>query len=513
MTDPIVATTAGNIRGIEKMDCLQFRGVPFAAPPVGDRRWKAPQPHEGWDDVRDATEFGPICPQVAGTMEQLTAVRREPNPMSEDCLTLNVFTPVADDARRPVMVWIHGGGFSTGSGRLPWYYGHNFTRDGVVIVTINYRLNVFGFLELGELFGDAFADSGNLGIKDQIAALEWVRDNIAAFGGDPDNVTIFGESAGGGSVGTLLGAPSAKGLFHKAIPQSGAAHWSHSPEVATRVAGRFLEAVDVRPGDVGSLTALSAERIEEAVASLGQSLVSENAELFGPDYTGFALAFQPVWGGEIMPRPAIDAVADGSSADIPTLVGTNKEEWKLFTLGAQPGQGRARAVRPLRNLCQRQGRSVEEIVTAYERVSGAQNELDLRNVMETDRVFRIPAVRLAEAQVANGAPTWMYRFDWQSTAFNGTFGACHALEIPFVFDNLDAPGVDIFTGGSAPQTLATNVHAAWVAFAKTGDPNADVLPDWPGYDTDRRATMLFDTECAVADDPDAETRRLWDGLL
>lgn len=210
----LVTTTAGKVRGIEKMNCLQFRGVPFAAPPIDERRWLPPQPHDGWDGVRDATEFGPICPQVAGTMEQLAGGRRAENPMSEDCLTLNVFTPAADDARRPVMVWIHGGGFSTGSSRLPWYYGHTFTRDGVVVVTINYRLNAFGFLEFGELFGEDLADSGNLGLRDQIAALEWVRDNIAAFGGDPNNVTIFGESAGGGSVGALLGTPAAKGLLH-----------------------------------------------------------------------------------------------------------------------------------------------------------------------------------------------------------------------------------------------------------------------------------------------------------
>lgn len=520
-----IATTAGKIRGIEKMGCLQFRGVPFAAPPVGALRWKAPQPHEAWDGVRDATQFGPICPQVPGPMESLTAAQREPNPMSEDCLTLNVFTPAVDrgaappnprasselrsldDARRPVMVWIHGGGFTGGSSRLPWYYGHNFTRDGVVVVTVNYRLNAFGFLELGELFGDAYADTGNLGIQDQVAALQWVRENIEAFGGDPDNVTIFGESAGGGSVGTLLAAPSAKGLFHKAIPQSGAAHWSHTREVATRVTQRFLETAGVRPGDIDALLALPAEKLSEAVGALGQTLLSDNADILGADHTGFNLLFQPVCGGEFLPQPAIDAVAEGSSADVPTLVGTTKEEWKLFTVAANPGESRARAVRPLRKLCELKGRSVDELVDTYERATGATNELDLRNVMETDRVFRIPAIRLAEAQVASGAPTWMYRFDWQSTAFGGRLGACHALEIAFVFDNLSAPGVDMFTGGGAPQSLASKMHAGWVAFAKTGDPG------WPGYDTERRATMLFDTECAAADDPDGETRRLWDGLL
>jgi para-nitrobenzyl esterase len=193
------------------------------------------------------------------------------------------------------------------------------------------------------------------------------------------------------------------------------------------------------------------------------------------------------------------------------------EEWKLFTLGAKPDDSRRRAIRPLRNLCEKHGRSVDELLSTYETSKNTENELDLRNVVETDRVFRIPAIRLAEAQVANGAPVWMYRFDWRSTAFDGAFGACHALEIPFVFDNLSAPGADMFTGGSAPQSIATQMHAAWVSFAKTGDPNGDPrtgeLPEWPAYDTARRATMLLDVEPQVADDPDGELRELWDGLL
>ncbi|HYZ92014.1 MAG TPA: carboxylesterase/lipase family protein [Actinomycetota bacterium] len=504
----IVQTSAGKVGGIEKMGCLQFRGVPFAQPPVGELRWKSPRPHQSWDGTRECTEFGPICPQVAGTMERLTTTSQvRTNPMSEDCLTLNVFTPAADDGARPVMVWIHGGGFSTGSGRLPWYYGHNFCRDGVVVVTINYRVNAFGFLELGELFGASFAETGTLGIQDQVAALQWVHENIAAFGGDPGNVTIFGESAGGGSVGTLLATPSAQGLFHKAIPQSGAAHWSLQRDVASRITERLLAAVGVKPGDTDALLALDAESLTEGVGTLGTSLSEESARVFGDDFDGAAMVFQPVWGGDVLPRPSIDAIAGGSAAGIPTLVGTTKEEWKLFTLGAKPGQGRVRAVRPLRNLCERKGRSVDELIGFYEKQDGVRNEIDLRNAVETDRTFRIPAIRLAEAQVDSDTPSWMYRFDWPSPAFNGAFGACHALEIPFVFDNLSAPGVDIFTGGEAPQEIATAMHAAWVSFAKTGDPG------WPRYDTDRRATMLFDVSSGVADDPDGDTRRLWDGLL
>jgi para-nitrobenzyl esterase len=410
------------------------------------------------------------------------------------------------------MFWIHGGAFSTGSGRLPWYYGHNFARDGVVLVTTNYRVSAFGFLHLEDLFGEEFHESGTVGTQDQVAGLQWVRDNIASFGGDPDNVTIFGESAGGMSVGTLLAAPSAKDLFHKAIPQSGASHSSHSPGVARRVAERFCAEVGVAPGDVETLRALTVDRILEGVTRLGQIIATDNADLFGEDHAGFAMPFQPALGGDVLPSYPIDAVRGGSGAGVPTLVGTTREEWKLFTLMGDEGL-RVRAPRPLRNLCAQAGRSVDELVGAYETRLGSPSEVELRNEIETDRIFRIPAVRLAEAQVANDTPAWMYRFDWPSPAFGGRMGACHALEIPFVFDNLAAPGVDIFTGGAAPQSIATGMHAAWVAFAKTGDPNNTELSEWPAYDTDRRATMLFDTECAVADDPDGAGRRLWDGLL
>ncbi len=505
MAEPIATTKQGQLKGIEKLGCVQFRGIPFASPPVGELRWKAPQPPASWDGVRDASEWGPICPQVAGTMEALSGGRRaEPEPMSEDCLTLNVFTPAVDDGLRPTMVWIHGGGFSGGSGRVPWYSAHNFARDGVVCVTINYRLNAFGFLELGELF-DGLAGSGAVGIADQIAALEWVRDNIANFGGDPSNVTVFGESAGGMSVGTLMATPSAKGLFTKAIPQSGAAHTTNTIDIATRIARRFCEHLGVDPGDVDALYALSTDAVLEGVTKLTASLAADNTDLFGPDFSGFALPFQPAIGTDLIPEAPIDAIRGGAADGISTLVGTTLEEWRLFSLGTPADALRQRAIRPLRNLCAQAARSVDDLVSAYESRTG-DDELALRNALETDRNFRIPAIRLAEAQVGNGQPTWMYRFDWRTPAFDGRLGACHALEIPFVFDNLDAPGVEFFTGGAAPQPLATAAHDAWVSFAKTGEPG------WAAYDEKRRATMLLDAECSVVDDPDGDLREAWDGL-
>jgi para-nitrobenzyl esterase len=509
----IAQTTQGKVEGVEKLGCLQFRGIPFAAPPVGELRWKSPQPHPAWDGTRSAAEFGPMCPQNLGTMEQLGGARRPVNPMSEDCLTLNVFTPACDDAKRPVMLWIHGGAFSTGSGRIPWYSGHNFARDGVVVVTINYRVSAFGFLFLETLFGNEFRDSGSVGTQDQIASLEWARDNIANFGGDPNNVTIFGESAGGMSVGTLLAAPKALGLFSKAIPQSGASHASHPADVAERITRRFCAETGVKLGDVDALQSLTVDAILDGINRLGEVMAGDTAELFGEDHAGFAMPFQPVFGGDTLPNFPIEAIRDGAGADVSSLIGTTLEEWKLFTLMAPADGARVRAVRPLRNLCEQAGKSIDELIGAYEKKLGSPNEIDLRNAVETDRTFRIPAIRLAEAQVANSAPTWMYRFDWKTPAFGGRMGACHALEIPFVFDNLDAPGADVFTGGAAPKQLADNMHGAWVAFAKSGDPSIDALPEWPRYDTDRRATMLLEAQSTLADDPDGDMRRVWDGLF
>jgi para-nitrobenzyl esterase len=468
-------------------------------------RWKAPASPEVWDGVRDGSEFGAICPQNPGRMEAFEQRQSAPaHEQSEDCLTLNVWTPDLGSVGLPVAVWIHGGAFNAGSARIPWYHAHNFARDGVVCVTINYRVSALAFLYLDELFPELHG-TGTLGIQDQVAALRWVQDNITSFGGDPNSITIFGESAGGGSVGTLLGFPSARGLFHKAIPQSGASHWSHPPEIATRVARRFISDAGVEPGDTDALLALPVERILEIVGAFGEILISDLAELLGEDFAGAAMPFQPVVDGETLPERPIDALRGGSAKDVSVLVGTCRDEWKLWSgLGGDAGQ--ARAPRMLRNLCAQAGRSVDELVAAYEKSTDG-SEAETRGAIETDRTFRIPAIRLAEAQTAHGVPTWMYRFDWPTPAFGGRLGACHAIEIPFVFDNLSAPGADAFLGGAAPQELATNVHSAWVSFMKSGDPG------WNGYDTQRRATMIFDSESKVVDDPDGQTRALWDGLL
>jgi para-nitrobenzyl esterase len=512
MAEPIAVTKQGEIKGIERFGSLNFRGIPYALPPVGERRWQPPARPHPWDGVRDGSQFRFVCPQNPGAMEafEQQQAQRQQHEQSEDCLTLNIWTPDLGAAGLPVAVWIHGGAFNSGSGRIPWYHAHNFARDGVVCVTINYRVSALAFLYLDELFG-GFDGTGTLGIADQVRALEWVQENIQAFGGDPGNVTIFGESAGGGSVGTLLAFPSAKGLFHKAIPQSGASHWAHTPEIATRVTRRFLSDAGIEPGDTQALDALGVERILEIVGDFGEILVSDLTELFGDDFSGAAMPFQPVIDGDTLPERPIEAVFGGSSKGIPTLVGTCRDEWKLWS-GVGGDGGAARAPRLLRNLLEQNGRNVDDLVATY----GAENggsQADVLGAIETDRTFRIPAIRLAEAQVANDTATWMYRFDWPTPILGGRLGACHSIEIPFVFDNLTAPGAPEFTGGAAPQELASRMHAAWVNFMQTGDPNAADLPAWPGYQTSKRSTMLLDVECRVEEDPQGELRRAWDGVL
>ena len=498
MSGAIADTRSGKIQGTERNGIHVFRGIPYAAPPVGRRRWKAPEREDSWDDTRDATHFSPMAAQGEFALEQMLG-GGEPRARSEDALYLNVFTPGLDDKRRPVMVWIHGGGFMMGEGATPWYDGSAFaTRGDVVVVTLNYRLGSFGFLHLADLFGDEVAGSGNLGLLDQVAALEWVRDCIEAFGGDPARVTIFGESAGGGSVATLLGMPAARGLFNAAIPQSGAASWYATPERGTAIAKILIDALGVRAGDLDALYAKTTDEIIAAQASVG----------FETDATG--LPFQPVVDGVVLPRPALAAIADGSAAGVRLLVGTNHDEMTLFAfMDAALGSLDEVAIRDrVRYYWGTEG--LDEFIATYRRLQPDVSPQDLWITMSTDALFRIPAIKLAEQQLPH-APVWSYLFTWASPVFGGALKSTHALEIPFVFDALDAPGSELFTGtGEERAPIARRMHDAWIAFARDGSPQHDAIPEWPQYDTERRATMRIDETWEVLDDPDSETRRLWD---
>jgi para-nitrobenzyl esterase len=486
-------TTTGEVRGTQEGALLRFAGIPFAAPPVGDLRWRPPQPAEPWEGVRDASAFGPIAPQSADMLTAFIGMEQEPT--DEDCLFLNVWTPALDDARRPVMVWIHGGAFIIGSGSNPLYSSGALAERGeVVLVTVNYRLGALGFLELGWI-DDDLAGSGNLGLLDQVAALEWVRDNIAAFGGDPDNVTIFGESAGGMSVASLLAAEAAAGLFHKAIAQSGATQAAATSAQAEESARRYVEAVGATTVD--ELRATPVERLVEVQSHLVVASLTDVGAMLERGVAG-GLPFRPVEDGRVLPTSALTAIRDGSAAGVPLITGTTRDEWKLFgLLDFEPLDADGLRIR-LDHLTG----DGEKALAAYADRVGELDPKAAFSVIATDLFFRYPAVELGEAQLEQTADVWEYVFSWATPAMAGLLGSCHALELPFVFGLAGDPRLVGFLGDAAPVDLAEAMQGAWLSFARTGDPG----PDWPRYDLDRRTVRVFDDPTGLVEDPDASAR-------
>ncbi len=493
--DALVETPYGTVRGADSGPVSVWKGIPYAQPPVGKLRFHAPRPPERWSGVREALAFSPVAPQDTAHLNSLArtlgAETARQAPISEDCLYLNIWSPRADAKKRPVLVWIHGGSFLIGSGSQPDYDGTRFAMQGdVVVVTLNYRLGVLGFLHLTELAGEAYASSGNLGLFDQIAALRWVRENIAAFGGDPNTVTIFGESAGATSVGSLLAMPEARGLFQRAILQSGAAQNLQQKEAASTNARAFLEILGLGTDKLASLHDLPLETLLAAQSTL----LTKNP----PGVT------RPVVDNRDIPELPVQAIARGAAKDVAVLIGTNRDEVKLFLSDASASPRDPSIVQRVLG-----GRAMEVFGTYAAAHPGAdRREVELD--MFTDYTVRIPAIRLAEAQ-AQHAPVWMYRFDWPSP--NPQFGACHALEIPFVWNTLETSMFRGLIGSNPPNQLARRMHASWIAFAHTGNPNTPSLPDWPAYDQDRRATMLFAEQCSVADDPQGAERAVWGSVL
>ena len=492
----VVTTRQGQVRGQVRGGVVAFKGIPYAAPPFGPNRFQPPRPPERWDGVREALEYGRVAPQppYAPPFDQLLGDQGRPG---EDCLNLNVWTPDPSDGGLPVMVWIHGGSFVRGSGALPTYDGSRFARDGVVCVTINYRLGADGFLYLG----DGIA---NRGLLDQVAALAWVQENIRAFGGDPARVTIFGESAGAFSVATLLSMPRARGLFRRAIAQSGAAQHTSSVPTAQLVGRNLADKLGVAP-TMASIAAVSLERLVEAEAELGTELAVRPDPARWGEVSSNAMIFEPVVDGEVVPGRPIERIVEGAGADVDLMVGTTTEEWRFFLV---PGGAIDRVSEDrLATTARLMGLDVEDTLAVYRATLPRATSGDLLAALITDWFFRIPAIRLAEAHAQHGGSSYMYEFAWRSPLFDGRFGAVHALEIGFVFDNLGRAGAMTLAGREPPQALADVMHRAWVAFATGG------APGWSPYDIRARTVMRFDgAGGTVVVDPAADERRLWDGI-
>jgi para-nitrobenzyl esterase len=491
----VVKTRQGEVRGSVAAGVHSFKGIPYAAPPFGPNRLRPPQPVGPWRGVRDALTYGPKAPQPPYP-PPLDVLLPELAAPGEDCLSLNVWSRDLGPARQPVMVWIPGGAFEFhGTGASPWYDGSRFARDGVVCVTINYRVGAEGFLYLGD-------GTANLGLLDQVAALGWVRENIAAFGGDPGNVTVFGESAGAMSVGTLLAMPRAEGLFHRAIAQSGAAHQVISAASAERV-GRHLAGKLGVAATREAIAAAPLDRLLQAQAALKGDLAAHPDPGRWGEVVASMMPWQPVVDGDVIPERPIDRIVAGAGAGIDLLVGTNADEHRLF-LVAFGAIDRVTA-EALAGAVAAYGLPVEETLAAYRAAHPGAGAGDLLAAVQTDWYWRIPAIRLAEAHAKGRSSTYMYEFAWRSPQFNGLLGACHALEVPFVFDTL-GNGTGPLLGTDPPQQLAETMHAAWVAFATDGDCG------WPKYDLGRRATMRFDRTSGVVDDPRSAERALWEGV-
>jgi para-nitrobenzyl esterase len=499
-----VTTRNGPVTGTDSEGLCVFKGLPFAAPPVGENRWAAPQPVADWSEPRDATEFGSQSLQSATPMAAMFGGVQEQIAFAEDCLSLNIWTPACDAAARPVMVWIHGGAFILGSGSSPMYDGEAFARRGVVLVSINYRLGALGFLRLNDITKGAIPSTGNEGLLDQIAALRWVSENIAAFGGDPSNVTIFGESAGAMSVGSLMAMEEAQPLYDKAIPQSGACHTASPVERANQVAELTLDKLGVAPDDTEALIGATSEEILKAQeAVLAELSITGSQRIKGMPY-------QPVVDGAQLTELPIESIRSGSARGKAVLVGNTLEEMKLFT-AMTPGPS------DLTGLREALSESFSDAESEH-LIDGYRSELEDRNVpaepadiacaISTDRMFRMPGVRLAEAQLAHSKRVFMYLFDWRTEFMN--MGACHALELAFVFGTHHHARLEPFFGGAKPgaDELSDAMLSAWTSFATTGSPGGEDVPNY----AHNRATLIFGANNTVEEDPHSRQRALWDEL-
>jgi para-nitrobenzyl esterase len=494
-----VSTMAGKVRGLLTANNVQaFKGVPYGASTAGARRFLPPLEPQPWTGVYDAFELGHRAPLVDSVLVKEWEPLNRREPMGEDCLNLNVWTPgVGAGGKRPVLVWLHGGGYAAGSPGMVPYDGANLARKhDVVVVGVTHRLNAFGFIYLAELGGEKYAEASNAGMRDIIAGLEWIRDNVANFGGDPGNVTIFGQSGGAGKVSTLLGMPAAQGLFHRAVAQSGSAVTSMPAQVATRNAELFMSRLELKPNQVDELQKLPMQQLIAALA--------RGSGRGGPG--GFVAS--PVVDGKSLPHDVFRPAASLLSADIPLLIGSTETEvtWNVntdYTPPADDAALRDRVKRALRT----DDPQAEKVVAIYRKGRPKASPLDLALLIETDASqFRSGTDTEAERKAALGkAPVYMYRFQWYSPVSGGRLRAMHCMDIPFVFENVDL-STSVVGNGPDRYALADKMSSAWVAFARTGNPNHQGLPKWEPFNADTRATLIFNNECRAANDPYRDER-------
>jgi para-nitrobenzyl esterase len=482
---PEIDAPIGRVRGaVTAAPVVAFRGIPYAVPPVAHRRFARTEQHGGWEGTHDAARSGPQAPQAASMLDTMAGMGAAAQ--SEDCLTLDVFTP-DPGASLPVMVWIHGGGFLSGAGSVPWYDGTNLAKHGdVVVVTINYRLGALGFLHLADVEG-----SGIAGMLDQVTALRWVRDNISAFGGDASRVTVFGESAGAMSIATLMGMAEADGLVHQAVLQSGAARHLASIDDAVMARHALARRVGLEGGaDVSAWRALAPERLVAAQAAL----LTEGG--FG------ALPLVPVVDGRLLSHP-LDRLARGEVPLLRMISGTTLDEMRLFTAFDPSVQHLDRAG-VVRRCAALGAPDPAALLDAKLAARPGLSWADLWSAVSTDEVFRMPAEHLLDAAASGGISCFSYLFAWPTPAFGGRFGACHAVEIPFVFDNLTQPGISMLLGGGRELPLiAAAMSSAWRSFAGGRDP-------WDRYGGDR-CTWTIDAagRPAMVADPNGVDRAAW----
>jgi para-nitrobenzyl esterase len=467
--EPIGVTTLGPVRGTWSGKIATFLGLPYAAPPVGADRFGPPRRHPGWEGARDATAFGATAPQAP----QDLALIPEPVIAGDNCLNLNVFTPdPGSTAGLPVMVWIHGGGFFSGCSANPWYQGERFARDGVVLVSINYRLGLEGFLRLED-------EGGNRGVLDWLAALEWVQENIGAFGGDPANVTIAGQSAGATACAILTTTPSARGLFRRAVCMSAPDGLVGTPELAASLARTAAEHLGLPPTRV-------------ALAEVSDDRLAEVRTRFTPSGPGAVSApsvapLLPYVDGDLITADPLQAMTTGTGQQIDLLTGATQQELNMFF---------AASTVELQGL-------TDDGVRAYKESLPEMTPFGVLGQAMSDRMFRIHAARLGSARQDASGRTFLYEWAWRSPGRDGVLGAAHGMDIPFAFDNLDAPGGEPSLGADPPQGLADLTHRAYVDFVTDGDPG------WPSYAADDRPTMVFDDESRVVNDPIRMERALW----